>query len=112
MKNILCYGDSNTWGAQPVLKLGSPNRYPLEVRWTTVMQNQLGSDYHVIAEGLNGRTSAFDDEIEGAGQVSGGPAFHFYVGGKHYNDLNISGGDLELLEKQLLNIIEKVSIHK
>ena len=66
MKNILCYGDSNTWGAQPVLKLGSPNRYPLEVRWTTVMQNQLGNDYHVIAEGLNGRTSAFDDEIEGA----------------------------------------------
>jgi len=65
LKNILCYGDSNTWGAQPVLKLGSPNRYPLAVRWTTVMQNQLGSDYHVIAEGLNGRTSAFDDEIEG-----------------------------------------------
>lgn len=65
MKNILCYGDSNTWGAQPVLKLGNPDRYPHEVRWTTVMQNQLGNEYHVIAEGLNARTSAFDDEIEG-----------------------------------------------
>jgi lysophospholipase L1-like esterase len=66
MKNILCYGDSNTWGAKPVLKLGSPDRYQYEVRWTTVLQNQLGNDYHIIAEGLNGRTSTFDDPIEGA----------------------------------------------
>ena len=66
MKTILCYGDSNTWGAKPILKLGSPDRYQYEVRWTTVLQNQLGNDYHIIAEGLNGRTSTFDDPIEGA----------------------------------------------
>lgn len=65
MKNILCYGDSNTWGAKPLTAFGQIHRYPLEKRWTTVLQQNLGPDYYVVAEGLNNRTTAFDDEIEG-----------------------------------------------
>jgi lysophospholipase L1-like esterase len=65
MKNILCYGDSNTWGAKPLTAFGKIYRYPLQARWTSVLQAHLGADYHVIAEGLNGRTTCFDDEIEG-----------------------------------------------
>lgn len=65
MKNILCYGDSNTWGAKPLTVFGQIHRYPLEARWTTVLGQQLGPDYYVVAEGLNNRTTAFDDEIEG-----------------------------------------------
>ncbi|NQV99950.1 MAG: SGNH/GDSL hydrolase family protein [Rhodospirillales bacterium] len=65
MKNILCYGDSNTWGARPLTVFGEIHRYPLQLRWTTVLQQQLGPAYHVVAEGLNNRTTAFDDEIEG-----------------------------------------------
>lgn len=60
MKNILCYGDSNTWGADPV----NNTRHPYEKRWTTVLQKELGSDYLVIPEGLNGRTTVWDDPIE------------------------------------------------
>ena len=58
MKTILCYGDSNTWGYIPA----SPEkRYPRNVRWTGVLQRLLGGDYYVIEDGLNGRTTCFDD---------------------------------------------------
>ena len=57
MKNILCYGDSNTWGAIP----GTLARHPWEVRWTGVMARELGEDYHVIEDGINGRCTVWDD---------------------------------------------------
>jgi lysophospholipase L1-like esterase len=61
MKTILCFGDSNTWGAIPA---NTQNRYPRTVRWPGVLQGLLGSDYYVIEEGLNGRTTVIDDPIE------------------------------------------------
>ena len=61
MKRILCYGDSNTWGYNPATK----DRYPKEVRWTGVLAAALGAGYEVIEEGLNGRTTVWDDPIEG-----------------------------------------------
>ncbi|MCR4689330.1 MAG: SGNH/GDSL hydrolase family protein [Saccharofermentans sp.] len=57
MINILCYGDSNTYGYDPDTGL----RFAEETRWTGVLQNLLGSEYNVICEGLNGRTTVFDD---------------------------------------------------
>ena len=60
MKTVLCYGDSNTWGADPA---GGP-RFGPEVRWTGVLQRELGEGYRVIEEGLNGRTTVWDDPIE------------------------------------------------
>jgi lysophospholipase L1-like esterase len=72
MKNILCYGDSNTHGARPidfdildVDFIPSTYRYPPEKRWTTILQNELGEDYNIIVEGLNGRNTVFDDPVEG-----------------------------------------------
>jgi lysophospholipase L1-like esterase len=59
-KTILCYGDSNTWGYDP----STCDRYPEEVRWTSVLARELGDGYRVIAEGLNGRTTVWDDPIE------------------------------------------------
>jgi len=61
MKRILCFGDSNTWGYVP---LGALERYPEDVRWTGVLQAELGSEYRVIEEGQNGRTTVFDDPFE------------------------------------------------
>jgi lysophospholipase L1-like esterase len=61
MKTILCYGDSNTWGYNPT----DAGRYPRDVRWTGVLARELGDGYHVIEEGLNGRTTVWDDPIEG-----------------------------------------------
>jgi lysophospholipase L1-like esterase len=57
MKNILCFGDSNTWGYTPV----TGQRYPLSVRWPGVLQQSLGDDYHIIEQGLNGRTTRLDE---------------------------------------------------
>jgi lysophospholipase L1-like esterase len=60
MKTIVCFGDSNTWGYSP----SASARYPFEKRWTSILQKNLGSGYFVIPEGLNGRTTAFEDPIE------------------------------------------------
>ena len=61
MKTVLCYGDSNTYGYDP--RTGF--RYPASVRWTCRLAALLGDDYHVVEEGCNGRTTVFDDPIEG-----------------------------------------------
>lgn len=60
-KTILCYGDSNTYGYSPLNGM----RYPATVRWTGQLQILLGKDYRVIEEGCNGRTTIFDDPVEG-----------------------------------------------
>jgi lysophospholipase L1-like esterase len=60
MKTVLCYGDSNTWGYDPATR----SRYPSDVRWTGVLADRLGAEYQVIEEGLNGRTTRWDDPME------------------------------------------------
>jgi lysophospholipase L1-like esterase len=57
MKTILCYGDSNTWGYVP----GTGERYGYLSRWTGRLQAALGNDYRIIEEGLNGRTTVWDE---------------------------------------------------
>jgi lysophospholipase L1-like esterase len=61
MKRILCFGDSNTWGHDPVTQ----DRFDAETRWPRVLGQALGRDYEVIEEGLGGRTTVWDDPIEG-----------------------------------------------
>ena len=58
MKNILCFGDSNTWAYSP----HDGTRFPPDIRWTGVLQSSLGSDYRVIEEGLNGRTTFISED--------------------------------------------------
>ncbi len=62
MKTILCYGDSLTWGYDP----SGPGRHAFQDRWPSALQEALGKDVRVIAEGLNGRTTAFDDFAAGS----------------------------------------------
>jgi lysophospholipase L1-like esterase len=57
MPTVVCYGDSNTHGAGPV----TPPRYPRDVRWTGVLAAELADVAHVVEEGLNGRTTVWDD---------------------------------------------------
>lgn len=60
MKQILCFGDSNTYGLIPNVN----GRYPFDVRWTGILAQKLGfREYHVIEEGLCGRTTMFDDPL-------------------------------------------------
>lgn len=57
MKQILAFGDSLTWGADPV----TGDRHPFERRWPTTLAKALGGTANVIPEGLGGRTTCFDD---------------------------------------------------
>lgn len=61
MNRILCFGDSNTWGYDPATQ----DRFDRDDRWPGVLRNSLGSDYEIIEEGLNGRTTVWNDPIEG-----------------------------------------------
>ena len=51
MYRILCYGDSNTWGFNPVNGL----RLQENDRWPGVLRSSLGSGFEIIEDGLNGR---------------------------------------------------------
>ena len=47
MINILCYGDSNTWGYMPLVR----TRYTEAERWPGLLAAALGDDFHIIEEG-------------------------------------------------------------
>jgi lysophospholipase L1-like esterase len=59
MRAVLCYGDSNTWGFDPATE----DRFPREVRWPGRLQTLLGAEWHVVEEGLNGRTTTLDSPL-------------------------------------------------
>ena len=63
---ILCYGDSNTWGCIGKWEENTElsKRYGMDVRWPSVLQKNLGEKYHVIEEGLGGRTSIYEPPTE------------------------------------------------
>lgn len=68
MKTILCYGDSNTWGADPA----TGARFDRRTRWPGVLRGLLNEGtaagdpaFWVVEEGLCGRTSCRDDPVEG-----------------------------------------------
>lgn len=63
MRSVLCFGDSNTHGQIP--GAGPVDRFAVEQRWPGVLQQFLGPDWRVIEEGLSGRTTVFDDPVEG-----------------------------------------------
>lgn len=49
MKEILCFGDSNTYGLIP----GTTRRYDRETRWTGILAEKLyDKGYRIIEEGL------------------------------------------------------------
>ncbi|OBT14011.1 G-D-S-L family lipolytic protein [Vibrio sp. UCD-FRSSP16_10] len=60
MKQILCFGDSNTWGYSPDLL----RRYNENERWTMLLQSRLADRYRIIEEGQNSRTTVLEDPYE------------------------------------------------
>lgn len=116
MKTILCYGDSNTWGYNP----DGTGRYPKHIRWTSVLQNELGDSYDIISEGLNGRTTVWDDPVQGEyknGKKYLLPCLHthkpvdlvvLFLGS---NDLkcrfSVSSNEIAQSVEMLINIIKK-----
>lgn len=55
MKQLLCYGDSNTWGLIP----GTKERYPWGIRWTSILQEKLGSTNVRVIEDFNSISHTF-----------------------------------------------------
>lgn len=59
MRNILCFGDSNTWGYDYTRyneELDQTKRLDFEERWPGIVQSKLGCEYRIIEEAMNGRT--------------------------------------------------------
>ena len=57
-REILCFGDSNTYGLIP----GTKERYKENIRWTGILQQKLKEqDCRIVEEGLCGRTTVFED---------------------------------------------------
>jgi lysophospholipase L1-like esterase len=65
-RSILCFGDSNTHGTLAMRDLTDRRRLDTPDRWTSVMAQTLGADWDVVAEGHPGRTTVYEDPIEGA----------------------------------------------
>ena len=62
MKQVLCFGDSNTWGYNGE----NGERFPWGVRWTSLLQERFDDahgDVRIIEEGLVGRTTVFEDPL-------------------------------------------------
>lgn len=59
--SVVCFGDSLTWGFTP----GTRERYGHDVRWTRLLQKVLGENFYVLEEGVNGRTTVFEDPVRG-----------------------------------------------
>jgi lysophospholipase L1-like esterase len=59
MRTVLCFGDSNTWGFDPETEA----RFARDVRWPGQLQAALGDEWHVVEEGLNGRTATLDSPV-------------------------------------------------
>ena len=53
---ILAFGDSNTWGRVP-----QGDQYSKNLRWTGVLQKELGRKYEIIENGVSGRLTSIDD---------------------------------------------------
>ncbi|MBQ4473645.1 MAG: hypothetical protein II930_05045 [Lachnospiraceae bacterium] len=64
MKNVLIYGDSNTWGydvTRYVPEADIFQRMTETERWPGIVRSLLGPEYNIIEDALNARTVAWDD---------------------------------------------------
>ncbi len=58
MTNLLCFGDSNTWGFVP----NENRRYNLDERWTGLLACNLPKEWSLVENGQPGRTSVYEDK--------------------------------------------------
>ena len=59
MKTVLCFGDSNTFGYIP----GGIGRFSVIERYTGILSTLLWPEYNVVANGVVGRTTVYEDPV-------------------------------------------------
>jgi len=64
-RTLLVYGDSNSHGTQPMPDWDGMPRFDRATRWPGVAAAALGSPWHLVEDGLPGRTTLHDDPVEG-----------------------------------------------
>jgi lysophospholipase L1-like esterase len=64
MAQVMCFGDSNTYGTPPILDLALHSRFDAATRWPPLMAKEAGVD--LIEAGLPGRTTLWEDPVMGA----------------------------------------------
>ena len=59
MKQILAFGDSNTWGLIPGT---GDERYPEHIRWAGILRKAVAvQGFRILEDGVCGRTTVFED---------------------------------------------------
>ena len=76
MNNVLCFGDSNTFGTNPA-KPGT--RHPFNIRWAGRLAKLLGPEWRVIEEGMGGRTLSIRQPFGAAPFRVGGASDHIAI---------------------------------
>lgn len=66
VRTVLCFGDSNTYGAVPTLARVGRHRFAPDRRWPGILRKHLGAGWQVVEEGHPSRTTLRDDPIEGS----------------------------------------------
>ncbi len=110
MKNILCYGDSNTFG----LEAETLERYSETQRWSGILSSLLKNEYNVIEDGLCDRNAFLKNEkgSEYCAQENLSPCLNNYsniniiILALGTNDLQFAYNfDEKVLKTGLLNLI-------
>ena len=110
MKKILCFGDSNTFGFNPL----NGSRFSSSIRWSGILKEALKEKYHVIEQGCNNRT-CFSDNPNGI-EMTGYKAITKYL--SHDIDfliLSLGINDLQKFynvdEKSIVDGFKKIISH-
>jgi lysophospholipase L1-like esterase len=69
VRQILCFGDSNTHGTPALAEPWRLDRVPEAQRWTSVAEATLGGHWRLIPEGQPGRTTVHPDPLEGGSKA-------------------------------------------
>ena len=65
MPVLMCLGDANTWGTRSMADQNDVRRFGRTERWPGVLHAGLSAGWHLVEEGLPGRTLNHDDPVEG-----------------------------------------------